>query len=326
MAADRDLGVAFVRARFPGGGATGWDMLAATGARGLRLANEGGGFRSFLLTEANAEAAEVLAHNAVGVPGTRTLCTDVHREVPGTPFDYVDLDPYGSPLRFVPEAIRATVSGGVLGVTATDLIVLAGAQVRACERRYGATPIRGRLGPEAGLRILLGAIAREARAQDRRLRPLLSYVRDHHVRAYVELLPLGPSDAPDPVGVIDPAAWDGPLVGGRGPYGPLWLGPLFDRTLVEQLRVPAMAACPSEVQGLLDRMRAESAVDRPFYYEANEIAGALALPRPGARDAFQRALVDRGYRCAPTHARPEGFRTDAPRGVVEDVARSLAAG
>ncbi len=324
MAADRDLAVAFVRARFPKGGASGWDMLAATGARGLRLVREGHGFRSFLFTEANPEAAAVLAQNAAGIPGTRVVVTDAHDAPEGAPFDYVDLDPYGSPLSFLDPAIGAVANRGVLGVTATDLMVLAGVQPGACERRYGARPIRGRLGPEGGLRILLANLAGAARRHGRGVRPLLAYVRDHHLRAYVEVTPS--STGADPVGTIDPATWEGPAVGTGAPFGPLWLGPLFDSALVAHLEVPPAAAQPREVEIFLSKLRGEIEVDRPFYYEANELAGALGLPSPGSLASYVAGLSALGYRTAPTHARPGGFRTDAPRSVVETVARSLANG
>jgi len=322
MAVDRDLAVAFVRARFPGGGGAGWEMLAATGARGLRLVREGPGFRTILLTEANPEAVAVLVQNAAGFPGVRVLEADAHAVPDGAPFEYVDLDPYGSPLSFLDPAVEAVRPGGVLAVTATDLMVLAGVQPGACERRYGARPVRGRLGPEGGLRILLANVARTARRHGRAARPLLAYVRDHHIRLYVEVGE--PSGTGDPIGAIDPGTWDGPVVGQGAPFGPLWLGPLFDAALVGRLALPPTAAHPKEVDSFLGKLRGEVEVDRPFYYEANELAAALGLASPGPLRSFVTALAALGYRAAPTHARDGGFRTDAPRSVVESVARSLA--
>jgi len=326
MVLDRDLGVAFVSAHFGPGARRGWDMLSATGARGLRLLVETGAFASFLFTEAHPVAAGVLRQNANNVPGASVRSADARTSPPEAPFDYVDIDPYGSPVPFVPPAIRAVRPGGVLAATATDLMVLAGVQPGACERLYGSHPVRGRLGPEGGLRVLLAYLARTARAEGRTVRPLLAYVRGHHVRVYVELnLRTDPSPS-DPVGLIDPERWNGPFLGERGPYGPMWLGPLFDPTLVARLTTPPTAARPRETEEFLLRVRSEAGVDRPFYYEANELAGSLGLPFPPSRDALARALAGRGYRFARTHMRPEGFRTDAPRSVVESTADELGRG
>ncbi len=326
MAGDRDLAVAFVRAWSADDvpRRSGWEVAAATGVRGLRLLHEGGAFDRFTLTEANSDAAEVLARNSARYPGAVAECRDARSPPPGIPFDYIDVDPYGTPTPFVPAAFAAIRIGGVLAVTATDMMVLAGVQPGACERRYGARPVRGRLSPEGGLRILLAYLAREARARARAIRPLLAYTRDHHVRAYVTVVADIDRPFPDPVGAIDPASWTGPSIGERGPYGPLWLGPLFDPSIVRALRVPTEAARPAETARFLERLQEEIDADRPFYYESNRLAGDLGLPTPPALTSWLDALRARGFRAARTHARPEGFRTDAPRAVVTETGRTLA--
>lgn len=325
MAADRDLAVAFVRA-WAGPGPprrTGWEVTAATGIRGLRLFEETGAFRSFEFTESHPAAFATLERNLAGRPALRARLADGRAPPAGDPFDYVDVDPFGSPVPFVPSALGAVVPGGVLGVTATDMMVLAGAQPAATVRRYGARPVRGRLGPEGGVRILLAYLAREARDVGRSVRPLLAYARDHHVRAYVTVE--GSPGPPDPVGTIDPADWDGPPLDGRGPFGPLWLGPLVDPTLAEHLEPPPTAAAPTEVAPFLARLREEADVPAPFYYEPNLVAGRLGLDRPASVAALVAALRGAGYRAARTHARPEGVRTTAPREAVDSAARKLAA-
>jgi tRNA (guanine26-N2/guanine27-N2)-dimethyltransferase len=297
-------------------------MTAATGVRGLRLLHETRAFGAFAFTEANPEAFRVLSENVRRFLGARAIAGDARTVPSGAPFDYVDLDPYGSPAPFVPTALASVVTGGVLAVTATDMMVLAGAQPSACLRKYGARPVRGRLGPEGGLRILLAYLAREARSLGRSIRPLLAYSRDHYVRAYVEVS--DGTDALVPVDLIDPERWTGPSVGDHGPYGPLWLGPLFDAERVAAMQVPEGAARPTEVERFLERLREEVRVDRPFYFEANVLAHRLHLRAPPSLRAVTEGLRGRGFRVARTHARPEAFRTDAPRTEVEELLRRLA--
>jgi len=326
MAGDRDLGVAFARA-FPwpaGARARGWEMTSATGVRGLRLLRESGAFATFVFSEAHPEACRVLRENAAQYPGASVFEGDAREVPPGAPFDYVDLDPYGSPAPFVPTAIGAVRPGGVVAVTATDMMVLAGAQPSACERRYGARPVRGRLGPEGGLRILMAHLARVADSRGRSVRPLLAYSRNYYVRAYVEVGDTPSSEAP--VGLIEPENWPGPRHGDRRPYGPLWLGPLFDRSLVSRLEVPEGASRAREVAKFVSRLKEEVTADRPFYFEANVLASQLALPFPPSLQAVREALRARGFVSARTHARPQGFRTDAPRKIVEEVVRWIADG
>jgi tRNA (guanine26-N2/guanine27-N2)-dimethyltransferase len=324
MAGDRDLGVAFARALPPveDGARTGWEMMAATGVRGLRLLHESAAFTAFTFTEANPDAFRVLAANVGRFTNARAVPGDAREAPSGAPFDYVDLDPYGTPVPFVPVALASVRPGGVLAVTATDMMVLAGPQPSACLRRYGARPVRGRLGPEGGLRILLALLARHSETLGRSIRPLLAYARDHYVRAYVEVR--AGATGPTPVGVIDPSLWTGPWVGDRGPYGPLWLGPLFDADVVARLEVHGGAAQPAELARFLERLKDEVAVDRPFYYEANVLAARLHLAEPPSLRSVSDGLRALGYHVARTHARPEAFRTDAPRTEVEQLVRRLA--
>ncbi len=324
MVFDRDIGVAFARAHFGPGWASGWDMLSATGARGLRLLVESGAFSSFLFTEAHPEAVEVLRQNSGPIPGATVRLADARTLPPEAPFDYVDIDPYGSPVPFLPTALHALGPGGVLAVTATDLMVLAGVQHGTCERIYGSHPVRGRLGPEGALRILLAYVARTARMEGRTARPLLAYVRGHHLRAYFEVRPLLSSSLPDAVGWAGSESWTGPFLGEGGPFGPMWLGALADPGLAARLACPPTAARPRESEKFLALLRSEAEVDTPFYYEANELAGALGLPFPASSDGLAGALTALGYRFARTHMRPEGFRTDAPRIVVEATAKELS--
>jgi len=324
MALDRDLAVAFVRALGRRIGSA-WETTAATGVRGLRLLRETDAFASFTFTESGDRSFPTLAGNVAGEPRAHARHDDGRTAPPGAPFDYVDVDPYGSPLEFLPAAFAALRPGGLLAVTATDLTVLAGAQPAACRRRYGSRPVRGRLGPEGALRILLAVLAREATARGRGVRTLLGYVGGHHVRAYVQLLAEGGA-APPPVAEVAAEGWDGPPLGGDGPWGPFWLGPIVDPAVALRLEVPVTAARPRELERLIARLRDDATVAAPFYYEPNRLASTLGLPRPPALPAIVESLRHAGHKAARTHVRPEGFRTDAPRAVVEQTVRRIASG
>ena len=325
MAPDRDLlvGLARVLTEAPRRWA-GWEMLAATGVRGLRVLNESDLLGSLLLTERHPAALEVLRENAspYSARGARVLPSDARVPPEGPPFDWVDLDPYGSPVPFGAALLRATRPGGLVSVAATDLRVLAGADRPACERRYGARPLSGRLGPEGGLRILIGWVAREAAKHRQGVRPIVAYVRDYHVRAYLRLTaaPAGPAE----VGTIDPSEFSGPGLPGPGPFGPMWLGPLMDPDVVGRIRVPSTAEEPSEVERFLGRLRGEAAIDAPFFFEPNELARSLRLPEPPRLEPLLDLLRGQGWGAARTHARDGAFRTTAPRDEVERLAREAA--
>lgn len=312
MAPDRDLHVAVARA--VGRLGRGWEMLAATGARGLRVAAEGRALDSLYLTDRGAAAVACVGKNAArstNVP-VAVVRHDARSPLALAAFDYVDLDPYGSPAPFVAAALDALRPPGILAVSATDMRVLAGVERGVAEHRYGGVPVRGRLGPEAGLRLMLAFLARAIDARGWTIRPLLAYVRDHHVRVYLRVAATGPSTSPS-IGPIDPATWDGPRLPAGGPYGPMWLGPLFDGGLVTGLSVPSTSHDAPRLSRLLDRFRAEVAADRPFFYESNVLAHEEHLARPLAPDVVIERLRAHGWAAGRSHVREGAFRTSAPR-------------
>jgi tRNA (guanine26-N2/guanine27-N2)-dimethyltransferase len=331
MRFDRDLNVAVVRALYPPGPGTrrGWEMLAATGVRGLRLVEETDAFSGFDFTEENPAAFAVLERNVheSGHGGLRTHHGDARAGLETRTFEYVDLDPFGTPVPFVDAALGSLASPGVLAVTATDMPVLAGVARGVCERRYGGRPIRGAQGPEGGLRIFIAYLVRTAAQRSLAMAPVLSYVHDHYVRVFLQVRPSDGS--PDRVGSIgDPRAMGDsiPEMSGTGPFGPMWLGPLFDPAVVARLEVPRSSERPEELRGFLDRIREESSADRPFYYEPNTLASELHLSEPPALGRLLAALRERGFVAARSHVRASAFRTTAPRTVVHEVARELRPG
>lgn len=326
MQLDRDLNVAVVRALYPPGPGTrrGWEMLAATGVRGLRLVEETDAFARYDFSEENPEAFTVLTRNLheSGHGGVAAYQTDARHPLADGAFDYIDLDPFGTPVPFVDAALRALAPGGTLAVTATDMPVLTGVARGVCERRYGGRPIRGAQGPEGGLRILIAYLMREAVRRSRYLVPTISYVHDHYVRTF--LTDRG-SDSADQLRIGDPLGLgdEGPPIAGSGPFGPMWLGPLFDAALVGRLEVPATAERPRDLRQFIARIQEEVEADRPFYYEPNTLAASLRLEEPPPLGPLLAALRARGFASARSHVRPSAFRTSAPRAVVQAIAREL---
>ncbi len=326
MRFDRDLNVAVLRAYWPTTPPfrRGWEMLAATGARGLRLVEETDGFDRFDFTERNAAAYAVLERNLHdnGHSGLSPHLADATATLEERAFDYVDVDPFGTPVPYVPAALAALKPNGLLAVTATDMPVLTGVAGGVAEARYGARPVRGSQGPEAGLRILTAYLITAARGQSLDLTPVLGYVHDHYVRVYLSVRPAdAASERRSPIGGPAELGEEGPEIRSTAPWGPLWLGPLFDPGLVTQLEVPRTAALPKELGRFLDRLREEVTADRPFYYEPNELASGLHLREPPSLDGLLQALRSRGFSAGRTHVRPSGFRTTAPRSVVHAIAR-----
>ncbi|KAJ4461659.1 putative tRNA methyltransferase 1 L homeolog [Paratrimastix pyriformis] len=108
--------------------------------------------------------------------------------------------------------------------------------------------------------------------------------------------------------------------------GPLWGGPLHDRTVLQQ-SLDYLDAHPQQfhthrrICGTLAAMLQELP-DVMFYYDLHELNGAMRLGAPG--DAIRSAIVQCGYRLSVSHIGPLCLKTDAPPEVIWDVFRHWA--
>lgn len=99
-------------------------------------------------------------------------------------FDYIDLDPFGSPVRFLESAIERLSRKSIFAITATDTAPLAGTFPNTCRRRYHSTPLKNELMHEVGLRILIKSAQEKATEYDRTLIPILAYHQKHYYRVF----------------------------------------------------------------------------------------------------------------------------------------------
>jgi len=298
------------------------DAMAATGARGVRICTEAPGEYRFLINDREPLAGEYIRENVrlnsignaeVGTADLRCLLT---REV----FDYIDLDPFGTPIPFLPAALQGMTRKGVLAVTATDTASLCGTHPGKCRRRYLANSQRSPFMHESGLRILIGTIVRMAAQEDRGISPLLCYYADHYFRLFLRVRE-GAAAADVALAQMGMMAYDratGERRVGEGSMGPMWLGPLLDHGALAEAAAPEGLACPDRVERYLELWREE--LDVPFYYETDELAAMLGLSPPGRAELLG-ALGDRG-RVSRTTFSPTGFRTDRPLEEVLEAFRS----
>ena len=103
-------------------------------------------------------------------------------------YDVIDLDPYGTAVPFLDAAIQALNDGGLLCVTCTDAGVFASCgYVEKTYSLYGGLPIKGLHSHEAGLRLILNAIATAAGKYGVAIEPLLSLSIDYYARVFVRV-------------------------------------------------------------------------------------------------------------------------------------------
>ncbi|NJF25972.1 tRNA (guanine(10)-N(2))-dimethyltransferase [Thermococcus sp. Bubb.Bath] len=234
-------------------------------------------------------------------------------------FDFVDLDPFGSPAPFLDSALRTVRRKGILGITATDTGVLCGAYRNACRRKYLAEPLRGELCHEVGLRILIGTVVRYAAKYDMGIKVLLAYYRDHYFRVFLKVVN-GARKADESLSTLGYLWQDesgkfeysmGLLPTTPGAAGPLWLGPLEDDAFVQSLHELSLEHPLGDLKTTEFLSLLSSELDVPFYYDTHALARRTGVGIPKLQ-ALIDELLSRGYRTTRTHFSPTSIKTEAP--------------
>ncbi|MBS1267026.1 MAG: tRNA (guanine(26)-N(2))-dimethyltransferase [Candidatus Woesearchaeota archaeon] len=99
-------------------------------------------------------------------------------------FDYIDIDPFGTPNPFLESSILRLARGGILAVTATDTSALSGSSPKACKRKYWAKPLKNEFMHETGIRILIRKVQLIGAAFEKALTPIFSYTDQHYYRVF----------------------------------------------------------------------------------------------------------------------------------------------
>ncbi|MCJ1412685.1 RNA methyltransferase tRNA(m5U54)methyltransferase [Ptychographa xylographoides] len=181
------------------------DALSATGLRALRYAKEIPLVTSVTANDLSCSATASITNNVrhnklsdkINVINQNALTHmyavgsgDWMQLPDGTKgrYDVIDLDPYGTAAPFLDAAVQALYDGGLLCVTCTDSGVFA--SVGYAEKtyaQYGGIPFKGLQSHEAGLRLILHAVATSAARHGFAIEPILSLSIDFYARVFVRI-------------------------------------------------------------------------------------------------------------------------------------------
>jgi tRNA (guanine26-N2/guanine27-N2)-dimethyltransferase len=344
MATNRDTAVLAFRAHTRGlGEVTACEPMCGTGVRGVRLALEAEGVQRVVMGDLSPTALKVAYANAAlndvsHIVRLRLLDANLLMSLhgyPGGKFEYVDVDPYGSPTPFIDPAVTATENHGLLAVTATDMAPLCGVNQKACLRKYGGRPLHGDLCHEVAVRLVSGALIRRSAIHELAATPVFSYYADHYVRVYVRLdkgAKLA-DKALEKLGYIkychiclyretsnDNKIDVCPLCGGEMQVGgPMWMGELAEEKFTEEMADEARVLehmAHSRASRLINRVKAEIGYD-PGFYEIDRICGLVGAPSIPTDEAIRR-LRDTGFKVTVSHFSNRAIKTDAG---IEDLRR-----
>jgi len=299
------------------------DGLAASGIRGIRFGNELDGDFEVTINDSNQQAFDLIVENISKQKNENiTYCNkDFNVLLSENSYDYIDIDPFGSPVYFIDSALRSIQNYGIIACTATDTAALCGTYPNVCFRRYGAVPFYSVVMKEIGIRILLGFLSRQAGIYDKGIYPIISYCTDHYFRVYVQIIKgKGYANSSVKNNMIIKSE---ELIGidkPRKDIGPLWMGKIQNKNILNELMeilFKKQLNTKNEIWKLLYLLEEEA--DAPeFFYTSDSLSSDLKISPPSMEFIINR-LKNKGYNVFRTHFNSTGFKTSAPLNIIKEV-------
>ncbi len=309
MISNRDISILLLKVSFGNKSFHALDLLSATGARALRIKKEipqsvvwanDAKKSAFALIKKNVKL------NKLKIKTTNQFSWDLLMDSGN--FDYIDLDPFGTPVPFVDAVVQKLNQNGILAVTATDTSVLCGAEYKACIRRYHARPARNHLMHEVGVRILAKYVIETGLKYGVSLKPVFSQSTRHYMRIYFRF-----------VKNFKPAKqiklWKG--------FGPIWTGELWDVNLIENMLGLSRSLSPKtisqETANLLYKIAQEAKIPTIGFFDLSAMRLSVV---PKVADVTAKLRI-KGFTAERTHFSPTGIRTNAKESEFKKILNNL---
>ncbi len=294
------------------------DPLAGSGVRGIRIKKEVKGVGRVVLNDVTSEAVKLIRKNIK----LNKVKADVYKKDARillfenrVSFDFIDIDPFGSPVKHLEASAFALKHKSLFAATATDTGALAGSFPKTCFRRYGIKVCRTDFYKELGIRVLITSIQRAFAKYNCSFTPLLSFT-NHYFRAFgfVEKNKSSVDKILKQIGYVSycqkclfratqiilecPNCKSKPVE----LIGPIWLGQMQDNDFVKKVQKD------SEERGFNFRFFEE--VDCPLYYDFSKVCGKYNLMSEKIENVIEKLRVA-GFSASRSNLCPLGIKTNA---------------
>ncbi len=308
------------------------DGFSATGIRGIRYIKENENVESISLVDANRHAFSLMnkniKHNKINSKKAAAYDSDILQHLFGKDYNFIELDPFGSPQSFLRSAIgefasKSYIKTAYLSVTATDTAVLCGAKRKACIKLYHSFPMNNYLCHEIGLRILLANISYAATEYDFSIEPLFSLSHRHYFKTIIKL-ERGAEKAAETsrqIGYLEFNPKTLEIQTNELPKntnkneiweiaGPLWLGNLHNKKILEnmeELNEKRNYKNKNKLTSLLTTLIEET--DMPVgFYRTDRLSKILKKESPKLEKLIEK--LNKNHKTTKTHFDSMGFKTN----------------
>ncbi|MFH1316613.1 MAG: tRNA (guanine(10)-N(2))-dimethyltransferase, partial [Candidatus Woesearchaeota archaeon] len=312
--------------------------LAASGIRGIRFLKElkKGILKEIFLNDISPTAVKNIKENlrlnkikssqSIKINISQKNADRLLSESKG--LNYVDIDPFGSPNLFLDPACKRISRDGILAVTATDTGCLAGTFPTACRRKYWSNPSRDDNMHETGLRILIRKVQLIGAQYDKALIPVYSYFKDHYFRIFFRC-EKGRKKADEIIRqhkyILKGNTGKGKkMIGNKdkdskvNDIGPLWTGPLWDKSLAKNICEEDNFSDP-ELSAFLRTIADESKIETPGFFDIHQVCKRNRIKKIPKTAELIEKIKTKGFKTAKTHFRINSIRSGIPEKELIDL-------
>lgn len=287
------------------------DPLAGSGVRGIRTLKETR-CREVVFNDLNPEAVGLIKKNLKLNKTKAEVWNKDAKELlfeKKSRFDFVDIDPFGPPVRYLEAAAFGLKPGGFFAATATDTGALAGRFPEACFRKYGVKVSQTDFPKELAVRVLITKIQTEFAKQGKRFIPLLAQSA-HYFRVFGKV---GRGRGIKDIGSVSycgncfyrsfkKEAKCPECKNKLETIGPIWLGQIQDNNFCRQV----LRECNKG--GF--KFKCIEEIETPFYYDLHKVCKGLGKKIPRKLKIIKK-LEENGFNVSESSLCPTGVKTDA---------------
>lgn len=308
------------------------DPMAATGIRELRFLKKiPEKFEKITCGDISESAIENLKENfelnnisldKIELSHNDANCT-IHKQF----YDFIEIDPFGSPVPFLDAACQKVKHRGILSVTATDTAALCGTYPKTTHRRYGMKVEKTLFEEELGVRNLIAYCQIQAAKYDKSITPLVSFSYQHFYKIFFkveegrqkanqminDLRYINYNRETQEVKVLDYEE--------KGCIGKTFVGTLNDKEFLKNMHSNLnLIEDDKKIRKLIESLIDE--IDTLGYYNTHKLQKSFKIDTNIKFEIIFEKLKEKGYQVSKAHDSRLGIKTDAKPDVIIEILKN----
>lgn len=295
------------------------DPMSASGIRELRFLNTiPEKFEKIVMGDISKTAIENIEknfeNNKISLDKVELRCDSAINTISSQFFNFIEIDPFGSPIYFLDSAIQRMKHEGILSVTATDTAALCGTYPKTCARRYGIKVKKTYYYEELGLRNLIAYCQRQGAKYEKTLTPIISMTHNHFYKIFFEVKE-GRTKALDTINKLSYLKWDKKTqettthkYEDEETFGKTYIGPLNNKDFLNKLLENInLIEDKKEVEKLITKLSEE--IDTLGYYDPHKLEKEFKIQKSIKYEKLFEEIEKLGHKISKPHNSRIGIKT-----------------